>query len=98
MKFTQDQLRDVFKLCPIKDGRYADIMSKYPTGAIIGEVDIIDCVLGHQSIWAEHKAIVLCKGMEVEAPVYNWVLANPVMYDHPIMNVKGALSFWEYAE
>lgn len=53
------------------------------TSAIIGEVDIIDCVQNHPSEWAE-------KG------VWNWVLANPVKYDEPILNVKGAQSFWEY--
>lgn len=51
--------------------------------AIIGEVDIVDCVLNHNSIWAE-------KG------VYNWVLANSKLYDEPILNVKGKLSFWEF--
>lgn len=54
-------------------------------GAIIGEVEIVDCVQNHPSIWAE-------KG------VWNWVLANPVLYDQPIHNVKGKLSFWEYNE
>ncbi|WP_443945589.1 ASCH domain-containing protein [Pedobacter sp. AW1-32] len=66
------------------------------TSAIIGEVDIVDCVLGHDSIWAEHSATDLRKGIEVEVPVYNWVLANPVLYNQRILNVKGALSLWEY--
>lgn len=100
MNFTQDQLRDVFKLCPVKDGRYPDIMNKYPISAIIGEVDIVDCVLGHESIWAEHKAIVNRKIagyiQEIEVPVFNWVLGNAVIYDQPILNIKGALSLWEY--
>lgn len=51
--------------------------------AIIGEVEIIDCVQNHPSVWAE-------KG------VWNWVLANPVLYKNPILNVKGKLSFWDY--
>jgi hypothetical protein len=51
--------------------------------AIIGEVEIIDCVRDHSSIWAEKHC-------------YNWVLANAVLYDQPILNVKGKLSFWEY--
>lgn len=51
--------------------------------AIIGEVDIIDCVLNHESIWAEKDC-------------WNWVLANPILYDKPILNIKGALSLWEY--
>lgn len=54
-----------------------------PFGAIIGEVDIIDCVQNHPSAWAEQGA-------------WNWVLANPVKYDRPILNVKGALSFWKF--
>lgn len=52
-------------------------------GAIIGEVDIVDCVENHESVWAE-------KG------VYNWILANAVLYDKPILDVKGRLNFWEY--
>lgn len=51
--------------------------------AIIGSVEIVDCVQNHPSIWAE-------KG------VYNWVLANPILFDKPIEGVKGKLSFWEY--
>lgn len=58
--------------------------------AIIGEVEIIDCVINHPSIWAE-------KGFTDDGKqIYNWVLANPVLYDKPILNVKGKLSFWEF--
>lgn len=53
-----------------------------PFGSIIGSVEIIDCVQNHPSIWAD-------KG------VYNWVLANPVLFKKPIP-AKGKLSFWEY--
>ncbi|OCB77981.1 ASCH domain-containing protein [Flavobacterium crassostreae] len=70
-----------------------------PVSAIIGEVDIIDCVINHPSIWAEITEI---KGKTIEGelmyahkPIYNWVLANPVLYDKPILNIKGKLSFWE---
>lgn len=54
-----------------------------PTSAIIGSVEIVNCVQNHPSIWAE-------KG------VYNWVLANPIIYEKSIENVKGKLSFWDY--
>jgi hypothetical protein len=68
--------------------------------SIIGEVDIVDCVLGHNSIWAEHSAIVMRKikgvSQEIEVPVYNWVLENAVLYEKPILGVKGALSFWDF--
>lgn len=29
-------------------------------------------------------------------PIYNWVLAEPILYENPIEDVKGKLSFWEY--
>lgn len=67
--------------------------------AIIGEVDIIDCVINHPSIWAEPTTI-RHMGDNVSFidgdPIYNWVLANPVLYDKPILNVKGKLSFWDF--
>jgi len=66
----------------------------FPISAIIGEVEIVDCVINHESIWAEKS-----DWQEVgwtEKQIYNWVLANAVLYDKPILNVKGKLSFWEY--
>lgn len=70
------------------------------TSRIIGEVDIVDCVVNHPSIWAEKSKETLIEGnvslvMKSDA-IYNWVLANPVLYDKPILNVKGKLSFWEF--
>jgi hypothetical protein len=50
---------------------------------IIGSVEIVDCVINHPSVWAE-------KG------VYNWVLANTILFEKPILNVKGKLGFWDY--
>lgn len=52
-------------------------------GAIIGSVEIVDCVRDYSSVWAlpDH---------------WHWVLANPVLFDEPIRNVKGKLSFWNY--
>jgi|GEM_PF-294316 len=73
----------------------------FPTSAIIGEVEIIDCVVNHHSIWAEKtEGRYVGDGVFVlsEKPIYNWVLANPVLYDKPILNVKGKLSFWEFRD
>lgn len=71
----------------------------YPKSAIIGEVDIVDCVINHPSIWAEKtpESVKNYKGNPFDKPptIYNWVLANPVFYEKPILNVKGKLSFWE---
>ena len=72
-----------------RDGTYK------PLSAIIGEVDIVDCVINHSSIWAE-KSNPNNESILLPNPVYNWVLANPVLYANPILNVKGKLSFWDY--
>lgn len=64
-----------------------DKIKTVPLSAIIGEVEIVDCVIGHESIWAE-------TGFVNHKPIYNWVLANPVKYPDPIKNIKGKLSFW----
>jgi hypothetical protein len=50
-------------------------------GALIGEVDLVDCVKGHSSRWAFPDQ-------------YNFVLANPIRYDKPIP-CKGKLNFFE---
>lgn len=69
------------------------------TSAIIGSVEIVDCVINHPSIWAEHKAFKKVKkdGIEsiIEVPIYNWVLKNPVLFDKPVLNIKGQLSFFK---
>lgn len=51
--------------------------------AIIGEVEIVDCINDSKSIWAMENH-------------WHWVLKNPVLYEKPILGVKGKLSFWEY--
>lgn len=66
----------------------------YSKSAIIGEVDIVDCVINHPSIWAEKTET--SAGYPIKHIIYNWVLANAVIYDEPILNVKGKLSLWEY--
>ena len=53
-----------------------------PFGAILGSVEIVDCVQNHPSLWAENG-------------VWNWVLADPILFPEPIP-AKGKLSFWEY--
>lgn len=56
----------------------------YFKAAIIGEIELVDCVQNHPSVWADNG-------------VWNWVLANPIKYDFPILNVKGGLSLWQYS-
>lgn len=74
-------------------------------GAIIGYVEFADCVINHPSIWAEktpdyvvginpkiHEQIT---GKKI---IYNWVVSEAVLFDKPILNVKGKLSFWDCSE
>lgn len=53
--------------------------------SIIGYVDLVDVVENHPSVWALPGH-------------YHWVLANPVMFNSPIINVKGKLSLWNCSE
>ncbi len=95
LNLTHDQidqivLDDVLQL----DSRHLS----YPKSAIIGKVDIVDCVINHGSIWAEQSEMYVRShvGIISKPPIYNWVLANPVLFDQPILNVKGKLSLWEF--
>ena len=78
------------------------LINTLPYSAIIGEVDIVDCVLNHESIWADQMKTHKCEhtNMQIlnkgQKYVWNWVLVNPVLYEKPINNVKGKLSFWGF--
>ncbi len=62
------------------DGRIRRLCKHY--GVIIGEVEIVDCVKNHSSNWAEKYT-------------WNWVLANPIIYDEPIP-AAGQLRLWNF--
>lgn len=90
--FTDEQWDEIEKnqMDPEVFNSYKDL------GMIIGEVDIVDCVINHGSIWAEKTHYPLNIGEHPIKPIYNWVLSNPVLYDKPILNVKGKLNLWNY--
>ena len=52
--------------------------------AIIGSVEIIDCIKNSNSPWAENGN-------------YHWILKNAKTFDKPILFVKGKLGLFEYA-
>lgn len=70
-------------------------------GAIIGSVEIVDCILDHPSIWADKwmKKHYHAFGtmMSYDIQPYNWVLANPIKFPEPIP-YKGKLRFWDYPD
>jgi hypothetical protein len=51
-------------------------------GCIIGSVEIVDCVRGYDSKWAEKD-------------MWHWVLKDPTMLKEPIP-YRGSLGLWEY--
>ncbi|MBF0759515.1 hypothetical protein IR148_00470 [Dysgonomonas mossii] len=53
--------------------------------AIIGHVDLVAITENSSSIWAIPGH-------------YHWILANPVMFETPIVNVKGNLNLWNCNE
>jgi len=55
----------------------------FPSSAIVGSVDLIDIVRDSESPWAGEDS-------------YHWVVVNPVLFAHPVRNVKGKLRLWEY--
>ena len=80
-----------------------EFINKYnalPKSAIIGEVDLIDCIQGHDSLWADkwtQEDLWWFEDNNKKVPtIWHWVLENPVLYSEPILNVKGQLSVWNY--
>ena len=77
---------------------------KHYNSAIIGSVEIVACVVNHTSIWAEKSIgckdgcpdVENCPAGKCPHLIYNWVLANPILFDEPILDVKGKLGFWNY--
>jgi len=56
-----------------------------PVQAIIGEAELIDIVKNSKDVFAIPND-------------YHWVMANPILYEKPILNVMGKLRLWEYAK
>lgn len=70
------------------------------TSAIIGSVRFGDCVINHPSIWAEKSQPADFDEYGYPAAyynkIYNWVATDAVLFEKPILNVKGKLGFWDY--
>lgn len=64
--------------------------------AIIGSVRLVGCAINHDSIWAEKcDPVYSYKTGKIVEATYNWIVADPVLFENPILNVKGRLGFWE---
>lgn len=68
------------------------LFATFDNSAIIGAVKFSDCVINHPGIWAEHS-----RGWPSDPKhIYNWVVSEAILFDKPILNVKGKLGFWDY--
>lgn len=55
---------------------------EFPKSAIIGSVELYDCVKEDASIWKENGS-------------YGFKMRNAEVFSEPILNVKGNLGIWE---
>lgn len=84
----------------IKNNFNGEWLRSLHVSAIIGSVVFTDCVINHQSVWAEktRDERVWANGTEWFIPckpIYNWVASCPILFDKPIQ-AKGKLSFWDF--
>jgi ASCH domain-containing protein len=65
-----------------------------PRMSIIGAIEIVDCVINHQNVWADHEH----QASEFDGikTVYSWVVGRVVKFDYPVTEVKGKLSLWDF--
>ena len=89
---TEEQYRFMTFITPTNKQLDACFLEHY-NSAIIGSVEIVDCVVNHTSIWAEKTNLPEQLSNEC---IWNWVLANPILFDEPILGIKGKLGFWNY--
>lgn len=98
--FTPDQWRSLSD-----DMQKIMVGGILPTSAIIGSLRFVDCVINHPSIWAEKTPDLITEtdknGLDWrlvsrKSYIYNWVATGAVLFDKPILNVKGRLGLWDY--
>lgn len=76
--------------------RFKDYNLNCSRGVIVGEADIVDCILVSNEFnkkLIEKDPIVYGRSNHVET--YAWELKNIVKYDNPI-HVRGKLGLWNY--
>lgn len=54
-----------------------------PVQAVIGEAELVDIIINSKEVFAIPNN-------------YHWVLAKPVLYEKPVLNIKGRLNLWEF--
>lgn len=76
--------------------RFKDYNLDYTLGAIIGEADLVDCILVDKKFNEELRNIdPIVYGRSNHIENYAWKLDNIIKYDEPIP-CKGQLGLWNY--
>lgn len=76
--------------------RFKDYNLEYEKGAIIGEAEIVDCILVDEKLNKELMNInPIVYGRSNHVEKYAWKLENIKKYDKPIY-IKGKLGLWNY--
>ena len=78
--------------------RFSEYNIKYSKGAIIGEADLVDCILVDKEFNNELRninSVVYAKSNYTET--YAWKLENIKKYDK-VIHIKGKLGLWNYEE
>ena len=76
--------------------RFKDYNLDYTLGAIIGEADLVDCILVDKKFNEELRNIdPIVYGRSNHVENYAWKLDNIIKYDEPIP-CKGQLGLWNY--
>lgn len=117
MDFTNplSALNDSQRLCfPTPESRHKLLDDSTTMSAIIGSIQIVDCVINHPSIWAEKTQFKIsennrtrCENIEnLEVLRDGANLVNPIynwVLAHPIefpesIPAKGKLGFWDFPD
>ena len=77
------------------DTMFSEYNLEYIKGAIIGEADLVDCILVTKSFDDELKNSNTIVYSHEHVGLYAWKLENIKKYDKPIY-VKGKLGLWNY--
>ena len=78
--------------------RFKDYNLKYELGAIIGEAELVDCILVDKEFNDKIRSIdPIVYGRSNHTETYAWKLQNIKKYDNPIP-AKGKLSLWNYED
>ena len=77
------------------DTMFSEYNLEYIKGAIIGEADLVDCMLVTKSFDEKLKDLNAKVYSQNNVGLYAWKLENIKKYDKPIY-VKGKLGLWNY--